>query len=539
MRAFFCKKGNHMTDHEELYRKALAFTGSTETAEEIALSAADQPDPLHYVTEASVRFLRQQNPELFTKGIEYVKGDEEFSAADPETDTAGLDADERIVVLLAAYENMTDEQSAAYLGVSVEYVKALRQSAQKHKHPKKKSQLPVPAEKRNQVAKRVEENEKEKKEKKLPFNVQIWASLLIAALLGGFFGIRSYATSQYESGLNYLVAKNYEKAAEALNTARRYGCKEPELLLNLGTAYYSMEKYEEALPCLEKYFGSQTDLDPMQLECYEKVWSDSLAAGDYVKAADMMRREYQYSRSPYSLFRQMAAENRGTFQDEKGNVYNLYGMPEKVVVRDPSDVEVYTVELKYDENHDLINAGSLGAVERKPHAEYSFEFHPDAAYSTVTEQDSHGYPQKKTVINQDGTEEITYENTYEKGLLKEVKYSSDGGKTSLTDEYVYADGRLDYIRHGDSVTSFGYDSEGRVEKEITRQGTTDTEMIRYAYDDAGNLISRSVYSTGETETFDNAPDGVPFTSTVTSADGTVVRKGMYIRNTGWVYFCYE
>ena len=44
MRAFFCKKGNHMTDHEELYRKALAFTGSTETAEEIALSAADQPD---------------------------------------------------------------------------------------------------------------------------------------------------------------------------------------------------------------------------------------------------------------------------------------------------------------------------------------------------------------------------------------------------------------------------------------------------------------------------------------------------------------
>ena len=48
MRAFFCKKGNHMTDHEELYRKALAFTGSTETAEEIALSAADQPDPVRH-----------------------------------------------------------------------------------------------------------------------------------------------------------------------------------------------------------------------------------------------------------------------------------------------------------------------------------------------------------------------------------------------------------------------------------------------------------------------------------------------------------
>lgn len=521
-----------MATQEELYRKALAFTGNKKLAEETAEAAAGSENPLLFTTEESVRRMREMNPELFTKDVVYRPGEEEFTASDPETDIAGLEPEERIAVLLAAYDGMTDEQAAAMLGVSPEYVKGLRQNAWKRKNPAKKN-LPVPAEKRRTA----EVVGKKKGGKKLPVGVQIGISLVIAALLGAFFGIRRYAASQYEKGLDLLENNEFEQAVNAFLTADRYGFSGGEIEKYLGEAYYYSGSPEEAVTWLEKYYGSQTDLNEMQLECYETVWKQSLENGDYAKAADMMRREYQYSRSPYSLFRQKAAESGDTFTDEKGNVYNVYGQPETIVVYDPAGTEIYRAALSYDENHDLISVGSLKDIVRKNGAEYLLEIHPHYTVSTITEPDSHGSPAKKTSVSQDKKEEIKYDNTYERGLLKQSVYKI--GDTEYTDVYEYKDGKLAYIRHKDSVTTFGYDAEGRLEKEVTRQGLQDTEIIRYEYDDKGLMVRRSVFSTGKTETFDYAPDGVPFTSEITGSDGVPEAAGYYIRNTGWVYFCYE
>ena len=520
-----------MAVQDELYRKALAFTGNKKDAKTIAKEAAEQENPSAFVTQESIRLLRENNPDLFTKDVAYRKGEPEYSADGPEHDVKGLEPEERIVVLLASYDGMTTEQIGTMLGIPADYVRGLRQSAWNRKNPKKKN-LPVPVEKRKAAAVIRIKDEK----KKMTVRTEIIISAIVAVLGGGYLGIRSYASSQYKKGVDLLETRQYEAAAAAFDTAQKYGCSQAELPLHLGEAYYYAEQKEEAIPWLEKYYGSSTNLNEMQLDCYETIWQESLENNDYAKAADMMRREYQYSRSTYSLFRQKAAENEGTFTDEKGNVYNLYGLPERVVVYDPSGTEIYSVDLSYDKDRNLVSAGTA-QIERKDPADYWFEFHPEYTLSTLTELDTHGNPLKRTTVTQSGTEETEYANTYEKGLLKTVIYTI--GDKEYTDAYEYKDGRLTYIRHEDTVTSFGYDAQGRLEKEITSKGVSQTEMIRYAYDEKGRKTSKSVYSTGTTETFEYTPAGELYTSEIRDQSGTPLSAGYYIPETGWVYFCYE
>lgn len=574
--AVFCTKcGKKLpvkeTDEQELIRLAFAYTGNKSIAENIVAQNAKN---IPAVQDACIAWIRSKE-KLFDVKAAYTEGQPMLESFDDlEKQIVNMDYEERIVSLLHCYEkkdvreislllNISEEQVKGFLqnayrksnGLHVEpYFHVQREQKQSQKQEKKKEEPTL----KDGVSSKIASAAKSK----TAWKIEITVAVIAAVLLGGYFGIRSYAGTQYESGLDLYKSGNYAEASSALSKAVRFHGGGEEAVKYLGDAYYHNKEYDKAAEQYEKYLDSHaSDKKTKQslLDAYQKLADQALKKKDNETALSYLQKKYDLDNSTDTYIRMQAVKNGGTYtSDTNGTVYDTKARPVKISVTNSDSEELYTVKVSYKKNH----VSSLTVTEKdqsvkirdladRGHATVSV--FPDLSWqkeNDVYEDDN--LKERDYVSSNGNSSSIVYDNTLnKKGRITSRTFESNG--IEVTDSFTWKNGRITKMNRKSADEDLVYTNtwkKGLLQKTVIKSGSVgEVGRIEYEYDASGNLTdqveSHDMLSADEKEPFMKnrhiaytyTSEGTPVSCTIRTGDNELAGYGTYIDGTGWI-MCY-
>ena len=543
-----------------LVELAAAYTGSTSAAKEIASGRTT----IREVSEACVKWIRTRETTLF---LDAQKSEEAKPLLDTMDNTENtlrsLDYEERIVVLMHCLEKMDPPAIARILHISEDNVIYYLQSAYEKNHPSTTQKpLNAPAEKKKTVrrkrpAKKVEKKTSPERSgliQKISWQAKLTVAVIIALIAGTFFGIKNYAAQEYQTGTALLEEGKYQEAVDPLMNAKRYGGSK-DAGLKLGDAYYGQEEYEKALSEYQTCHSSTEEVNQALIRTYDKLAEASIAADNYGEAAGYLQNQYDLDQDERTHIRLEAVQNNGSYTDEEGSVYTVWGDPEKLVAM-KNGKKLFQVNLEYNEDRTLkVMKESISDSSSKitynqlssaSNLEASWILQKDGtiAYSVQTSvQDEQGNPTLITVTTPSSVKKTSYTYTYNDGKITSAVIKTSTGTTQA--KYQYEDGHLKEIQYSDNTsTTYEYDRKGQL---IHLTTIDEDENIlsdtSYEYDDSGRLSEEITkrkeadgilpFSTDRDIAYTYSEDGTPRTMTIRN-ENTVIAKGYSAANSGWI-----
>lgn len=557
------------TDQKELISLAEAYTGSRKEAEQIV--SENHPDVVS-VRNACIAWIRNHET-LFD---EDVKGNDTDpvpdSFDDMEKQIVSMDYEERIVSLLHCYEKKSISEIAGILNISEDQVKGYLQDAWRKAHG-------IPVRPYVKVERPSQNTQTEKKEEptmkeaaasritsafrsKTAWKLEIIVACIAAVLLGCYFGINSYANTQYESGVDLYKAGNYAEASSALSKAVRFHGGQDNAILYLGDAYYKNKEYEKASEQYESYqekYPKNRKVKKDLIRTYQKLADASLKKKDNDSALASLQKSYELDNSTDTYIRMQAVKNGGKYTSETdGTVYDTKARPVELHITDADSEELYSVKISYKKG----KVSSLKASTKdntvslsKPAqtGEYTISVFPDLSWQSETDQYDGDYITERDFTRSDQSgSSIVYDNQLNrKGRITSRSFKANG--TDTVDTYTWKNGHITKMKRTSADEDLVYTSTWKknlLQKTVITSGNLgEVGRIEYEYDASGNLTdlieTHSLLSGDEAEPFVKdrhisytyGGNSRPMSCTVRTGDNTLAGYGTYIDGTGWI-MCY-
>lgn len=392
--------------------------------------------------------------------------------------------------------------------------------------------------------------------------ITIATAVIMTVIIAVFLGIRSFASRKLEEGRKYYEEKNYEAAITALSSASSWGRKDDAGAM-LGDSYYRLGMYADAYRVFESadVSGNEFALAVYADTC-EQLAYQNLSANNPDLAVAYLEREYELTGDERVNNRIKAIEGGGSFADENGNVYNLDGLPEVLVLQDEHGKEVYRTELVYDSEDHLqfvkayqngtTHKTVFGSFDGKEEGEYELTVYPSGSeYAWIAEKTVYEEGRVKTRLIQSEAAKQVLSFSYTKnsdGWLKEETIASSSGETAKIEWQ-----GTEYPAHG--VMTFGddtyvivlnYDSSGSPARIRITRNLLETVLAQdITYDEKGNVTRNVIKNTGlpftvwkpsvhYTDIRTEYSGGRPVSRTVYGENGQLLARGWYISGNGWL-----
>jgi YD repeat-containing protein len=488
---------------EELQKLAFDLTASRLQSRKISEQSDHETEVIH----ACLAWIRTQEPTLFEDEAE----DDGTDLPDQMPDLRQLDYEERIVCVLYFEETMTMKEISDLLGIPESKVRGEIQQAFGVSTPADTSAAsPEPEEK-------IPEKPGKKRDWK---KIMIFAAAaLIALILGVFVGVKRYAASRYDQGVELADQKNYAEAEEAFASALQFS-NGGDTEGKLGQMQYLQGNYEEA----EEHLAAYHEEDPEDrvtaqylARIYQKEIDGYLEEKDLGSARDVLEKLYEINQNPIVKLQMEAIDQDGTAEDSKGNVFNFYGRPKTL------RSENYRVDLSFDEDGKPEEmSGRIGEGAAK--STYK-DFDSDKVYAaewSPSGRNSVSLLIKEETLNENGDpEEIVFQNrnrkesrkityTYDDdGRITSARWNNEEGKKTEA-EYSWSEDQCEItistegeeITHEtDTLNEDGQVTESIIEKESADPYESNWEYRRTVYDrDAlGSAYHSTVYNEDDEE----------------------------------------
>lgn len=556
------------TDEQELIRLAFAYTGNKAASQKIV---AENEKNIPAVQDACIAWIKSRQ-KLFDVNAPYTEGEpllESFDDLDKQI--VNMDYEERIVSLLHCYEKKDIRDISLLLNISEEQVKGYLQNAYRkanglHAIP----YFHVEREQKQETEKKEEPDVKtgvsskiaNAAKSKTAWKIEIAAAVIAAVVLGGYFGIRSYAGTQYESGMDLYKSGNYAEASSALSKAVRFHGGGESAVRDLGNAYYHNKEYEKAAEQYENYLkqhASDKKTKRSLLETYQKLADQAWKKKDSETTLSYLQKKYDLDHSTDTYIRMQAVKNGGTYtSDTDGTVYDAQARPVKITVTDSDSEEVYAVKVSYKKNH----VSSLTVVKKDQSVKISdisdqghavISVFPDLSWQKETDVYEDDNLKERDYVSDNGnSSSIVYDNTLnEKGRLVSRTFESDG--IEVNDSFTWKNGHIKNMKRESADEDLVYSNtwkKGLLQKTVITSGSVgEVGRIEYEYDASGNLTdqveSHAMLSADEKEPFMKnrhiaytySGEGTPMSCTIRTGDHQLAGTGTYIKGTGWI-MCY-
>ena len=486
---------------------AQLYTANAAAAKQIVDSLpedADIPD----VRKACIAWIRSKEPDLFMDSLEPGEPvDLPEEIPDPESFCRDLDYEGRIVVLMKYGEGLNEADIARELGLPAETVKAYLQNIFRKNtvQPKPEEPKPQPAaqpeETKPQPVSQPEEKKPvvQKKPEKKKTHIKVPKSLgrkalsnkfvlaaiaVVVVVLGSLIGVRTYASSQYRAGQQYLQEEKYAEAAEALKNAIAWNGGGNNAILLLGDALYGTEEYEEAITQYEAYRDKMPNVDmtPRFRDAYRGAADKALKAGDEDTCVSWLDKEYGLTHDERTFYRKEAIRNGGTYTDVSGNIFNSFGEPVQLVN------SKITLTLTYDADKlikiDGVMKGRKGVTtltadtkETRPHT-LDVHWYPDGSNAVR-------YYAEDIVTDKGDIVKRTIRRSLEANRVYSYTYKYDGNKAISCIEEQPDGTKVNY--------TFGYDSNGRRNvRDASFADNSTPHHTTYDYDKDGHLTASTI-----------------------------------------------
>ena len=557
------------TDQDELIRMAYAYTGIESEAETI-VSESGKNVPA--VRNACIAWIRERET-LFDEKVEKKENEPVLDSFDDmEKQIVSMDYEERIVSLLHCYEKKSIPEVSSILNISEDMVTGYLQDAYQKAHGipvKPYVKIERPAQK-PQTDQKEEPTMKEAAASKITsafrsktaWKLEIIVAVIAAILLGSYFGIRSYANTQYESGIDLYKAGNYKEASSALSKAVRFHGGGDEAILYLGDAYYQNKEYENASEQYESYQEKHPKSKKVKkdlIQTYQKLADASLKKKDNDTALKYLQKCYELDNSTDTYIRMQAVKNGGTYtSDTDGTVYDTQARPVEIHVTDSDSEELYSVKIAYKKG----KVSSLKASTKdnsvtldKPRktGEYTISVFPDLSWQSERDLYDQDNLSERDFTGSNGTDSaIVYENKVNgKGRITSRTFTVNGVET--TDTYTWKNGHITKISRTSADEDLVYRNTWKkdlLQRTVITSGKPgEVGRIEYEYDVSGNLTDQiethSLLSGDESEPFMKdrhisyvyGGNGKAMSCTIRTGDNTLAGYGTYIDGMGWI-MCY-
>ena len=517
----YCGSQLVQADSSLLYQTALGYTGSASAAEKISAENKD----MHTLSLACIAWIREQEPALFDQ---LQDGDDSRTMETLEdfSQLRQLDYEERICLLLRTEDKENIEDIAKLLNLTSSQVRYYLQSAWKKNHPDLSSKQ-----------RKAEEKEKIDDENYRPAGPSfrkmkpiIWKSILAAMVVficAAFFIVKQFAKQEYETGIALMEKGNNDEAIRHLTNAASYGgARDAEE--KLGRAYYENDQYDQALTIFKKLKPEEAKED--LILTYQAMGNAYIDEEKYKEAGQCFAEQYALDDDKVTWLRQQACENEGSYKDENGNVYNVYGLPEELNYEDAKvkityDKDQKITKITYRRKDDTFTIPDLDAD-----AEMDVSLYRNSRYHTILKTlNDNGDIEKLQDIDTDSKTTLYRTYTYDDdGKIKEMR--EKGAGSTAVYEYEYEDSLLKEITGPkNKKTTFTYDENDRV-KEMDTPEQDET----YLYNEDDTLKEKTITQGRKKQTFTYTyTAGSPF-SVIVSASGKDIGYGWYIRNNGWL-----
>ena len=540
---------------------AEAYTGNLAVAKKIA---AENPQDIHSIALASVAWIRAKDPILFQDAKDKEEGKPTLdSFTDTEKTLRDLDYEERIVVLMHCLEKQSPAAIAQILSLSESQVIYYLQCAYTKNHPSEtpKTAAPVPekkkpAKRRKTARKKPKEtnNEGSKLINHLSMPTKIVVAVIIAIVAGTFFGVKKYASDEYQRGIAYLEEENYTAAMEPLLNAKRYGGSE-DAGLKLGDAYYQQGDYSRALQEYQDCRSEQKGVKEALIRTYEKLADQEIAQSNYGDAKENLEKQYELDENDHTYIRLQAVDHDGSYTDDNGNVYNAWGDPTKLCAVS-NGKKLYQVDLEYNDDRSLKTMKEYVSeyTSKITYNQFSSDKEVEAswllsdgkaAYSVqAVTKDEQGNPTLVTVTTPASVKKTSTVYTYnsDNQITSSLIKSTSG---TVTGTYHYTGDTLTDIQYTDgSSTTFTYNKAGSKIHETTTKENGDILMdISYEYDDQGRIKEKVMKQPNADSILPSVENqDITYTYTSTGSCDTLtirgstseIAKGYYLQNTGWI-----
>ncbi|MBQ7991982.1 MAG: zinc-ribbon domain-containing protein [Solobacterium sp.] len=392
--------------------------------------------------------------------------------------------------------------------------------------------------------------------------ITIATAVIMTVIIAVFLGIRSFAARKLEEGRKYYEEKNYEAAITALSSASSWGRRDDAGAM-LGDSYYRLGMYTDAYRVFEAADVSGNDYAlAVYADTCEQLAYQNLSANNPDLAIAYLEREYELTQDERVNNRIKAIEGGGSFADENGNVYNLDGLPEVLVLQDERGNEVYRTELVYDSDEHLqfvkayqngtTHKTVFGSFDSSEEGEYEMTVVPEGTeYSWIVEKTVYEEGRVKTKLAQTETSKQILNYSYTKnsgGWLKEETIApSSGGIAKIEWQEAEYPGHGVLTRGEDTyVIVLSYDSAGNPSVIRVTRNLLETVLAQdITYDENGNVTRNVIKNNGMpftvwkpalkySDTRTEYSGGRPVTRTVYGENGQLLARGWYISGNGWL-----
>ncbi len=385
--------------------------------------------------------------------------------------------------------------------------------------------------------------------------ITIATAAIMTVIIGITLGVRSFAARKLAEGQEYYEKGNWDAAIPALKSAYKWGSKEASGVM-LADSYYRTERIEEAYQLFEKLDISDNEYATgIYADTCEMMALKSLRSNQQEMALRYLEKEYDLTGDERIRNRIKAIQGGGSYADEAGNVYNLEGLPETLVLLNERGEEVYRTDIVYDYagypqylkayQKDSPQKTVFGSFEWEDGAEYEMTVYPSAdSYSWIAEKSvmEEGELRTLTTLSEVSKQILSFSRTRNTGgaLTRETITSSTGETAEIEwPGEENPDHAVMQVAEQTYILALSYDSDGNMTSlKITKNLLQTVMQIDNTYEE-GKIVQQVTRITGMpmsawkparnySKTVTEYSGKHPMTRSVFNENGKLIARGYYI-----------